>query len=107
MRTPPHNFSAPPANEGCGIRSEVRAQVHDFSAQHFIPLGWKRLGEEIRVVVLCADEWHHDLLSFDHITYEEVSSGDVFRTIMMFRVVGKVPRRLIVSIQHGRAFRKR
>ena len=83
------------------------AQIHDFSSQHLKPLGWKRLGEEVCVVVLCANERHHDLLRLDHIAYEEVSPCDMLRPIVMFRVVGKISRRLIVSRQHGRFLRER
>ena len=53
------------------------AQIHDFSSQHLKPLGWKRLGEEVSVVVLCANERHHDFLRLDHIAYEEVSPRDM------------------------------
>ena len=83
------------------------AQIHDFSSQHLKPLGWKRLGKEVSVVVLRANERHHDFLRLDHIAYEEVSPCDMLGPIVMLRVVRKISRRLIVSRQHGRFLRER
>ena len=69
-------FSAPPRTK-VAVYALKSTQIHDYSTQHLEPLGRKRLGEEIRIVVFCADKRHHDLLRFDHIAYEEVSSCDV------------------------------
>ena len=63
------------------------AQIHDFSTQHLKPLRRKRLSEEVSIVIIFAYKGHHNFLSFDHIANEEMSSRDVFRPIMMFRVV--------------------
>ena len=54
------------------------AQIHNLSTQHLKPLRRQRFSEEVSIVVICAHERHHDLLSFYHIANEEMSSRDVF-----------------------------
>ena len=83
----PPAFQRPPANDGCGIHSRL-VQIHDFAAQHLEPLRRKRFGKEVCVVVYCAYERHNKFLGLDHIANEEMSSRDVFRSIMMLRVIG-------------------
>ena len=83
----PPRISAPPRERRLRYSLSRLAQIHYLSTQHLKPLRRKRFSEEVRIVVLCTNPWNHDLLSLNHIADEEMSPRDVFRLVVMLRVI--------------------
>ena len=75
----------------------ISRYVHEYSAKLEEISRAQRLGEEVSVVVCCADVGNGELSVFDEFADPQVSPVDVFGAVMVLRVVREVTCGLVVS----------
>ena len=106
VRMLPPRISTPPRERAWLMERLILYQIHDATAEILEPLWRQRLSEKIRVVLLRVDQRHYDFLCLYHVPYVEMSPLNMLGPVMMFWIIGQIPRCFAVCSQNGRRRRQ-
>ena len=106
VRMLPPRISTPPRERAWLMQGLIFYQIHNATAEILKPFRRQRLSEEICVVLLRVDQWHYDLLCLYHVPDVEMSPLNMLGPVMMFWIIGQIPRCFAVCSQNGRRRRQ-